>query len=392
MLESADSSCMCTDSDGYAMFINRVTVRVIEIFSSVPGIPSLSSLIVCYMGFLVQGASYAVDLGNLYQVSLPAYSKQADERERLCLAACKTVMSRVAVSSKLGAGLKLSYADVEKYIQKYSYQVADRDFTLVDEGVSQARFNLMVEFVPELINQFLLDNGYVVWGSIRPLTIIWLAVGNDANKQVVNAETNLGLVDKIEQKTKKLGIPVIFPLLDLEDLGKIKLKHIWQQDELAIRVASQRYAADAIFALNLHQSIVGEWNAKAKLKANDSTQEWRGTGPNLEVLIDRNLDLLIDKLLSSYLELEQGDSRASFIISVSNITSLEDYAALLSYLNSLPSIASVMLQKLSVNTIELLVTPVHSKYAVRQDISMEFKLKNLGKSTGDVINYSWLVG
>jgi hypothetical protein len=100
---------------------------------------------------------------------------------------------------------------------------------------------LFVSFDGEALENALRQAGQTVWGSERPLTLIWLAVDwGRGEREIISAEDpqrsrdearsidrNRLLRQRVLDIAERRGLPVAFPLLDTVDLKNISFSDIW---------------------------------------------------------------------------------------------------------------------------------------------------------------------
>ncbi len=119
---------------------------------------------------------------------------------------------------------------------------------------------LEVSFDGDAVEKALKHSGLPIWGSDRPLTLVWLAVdwGNGERVVVAADESSLTsdatrsidrnrlLRERVEHAAATRGVPVAFPLLDTEDLQSVSFSDIWGGFDQRILEASRRYAANSV--------------------------------------------------------------------------------------------------------------------------------------------------
>ena len=119
---------------------------------------------------------------------------------------------------------------------------------------------LELSFDGDAIERVLHGNLKTIWGDDRPVTLVWLAVdwgqgereivGADHGQQSADAtrsiDRNRLLRERIEDTAERRGIPMLFPLLDIEDLQKISFSDIWGGFNDQLIEASRRYDASSI--------------------------------------------------------------------------------------------------------------------------------------------------
>jgi len=119
---------------------------------------------------------------------------------------------------------------------------------------------LIVSLDGSTIERNLRQAGATVWGSDRPLTIIWLAIDwGLGDREIVAAgdperaagdsrsiDRNRLLRERVQTVATMRGLPIVFPLLDAEDLQGIGFIDIWGGFDDPLLEASARYEADSI--------------------------------------------------------------------------------------------------------------------------------------------------
>ena len=119
---------------------------------------------------------------------------------------------------------------------------------------------LIITFDGPAIMRTLRQAGATVWGTDRPLTIIWLAVDwGLGDREIVAAgdpdrgasgrrsiDRNQLLRERVQEIATQRGLPIVFPLLDAEDLRRIGFVDIWGGFDDQLLEASARYEADSI--------------------------------------------------------------------------------------------------------------------------------------------------
>ncbi|MFK8051965.1 MAG: DUF2066 domain-containing protein [Woeseiaceae bacterium] len=126
---------------------------------------------------------------------------------------------------------------------------------------------LWVSFDGVTMTSKLRDAGYAVWGSDRPLTLIWLAMdAPSGSRELVSAEavrmqsetstTPMVLspvVDVAEQLRKALaaattrrGVPLSFPLMDENDQAAVSESDVWGGFDDVVLAASRRYGTGSV--------------------------------------------------------------------------------------------------------------------------------------------------
>jgi uncharacterized protein len=187
---------------------------------------------------------------DLYTVIVPLDPQIAEEREARDLAykdALERVLIRVTGSDEENhlAGLAEYFPNPSRYVLRFRSGL---------EGT------LEVSFDGNAVQQVLRQTRNTVWGEERPLTLVWLAVDwGDGEREIIGADSGRQTADetrsidrhrllreRVEKTAERRGIPVVFPLLDIEDRQSIGFGDIWGGFDQPLIDASRRYGASSI--------------------------------------------------------------------------------------------------------------------------------------------------
>lgn len=187
---------------------------------------------------------------SLYTVNVPLDPEVTQEREARELAyaaAMELVLIRVTGSDDEAhlAGLTEMFPNPSRYVLR---------FRPGPEG------SLEVSFDGSAIEKLLRQTRNTIWEEDRPLTVVWLAVDwGDGEREIIGADSvartpdvtrsidRHGLLrERIEKIAERRGIPIVFPLLDVEDRQGLSFSDVWGGFDEQIIEASKRYGASSI--------------------------------------------------------------------------------------------------------------------------------------------------
>lgn len=283
-----------------------------------PAIPGQSIICLTLLLFVVAPASQAVaiEMTSLYTAQVPLDPEESDPRTAAYRSALQEVLLRVsgsAISSDPEL-FDLLFPSPTSYVVQFRPGEDDTMF---------------VSFDGEAVEEVLRRNGQPVWGSDRPLTLVWLAVDwGQGEREIIGADDpertddeartidrNRLLRERVLEIAERRGLPIAFPLLDTEDLAKVTFPDIWGGfDELVID-ASQRYEADSVLIGRIRPDS-SQRNRWAWHFGTD-VRSWNGE-PELVV------SLIADELAAEFAI--GGDSvLASVVLNVGGITSVDAY-------------------------------------------------------------------
>jgi hypothetical protein len=128
----------------------------------------------------------------------------------------------------------------------------------------------IVGFSPTRVDQALTALNYPVWGAERPLALIWVAVDDGAGGRGMLAANELAadlppataellttIRTDLAAVADERGLPIAFPLLDLEDLNAVTFTDVWGGFDDRVALASARYRADAVLIGRVRPGVLG---------------------------------------------------------------------------------------------------------------------------------------
>jgi hypothetical protein len=190
---------------------------------------------------------WAVEVASLYSAQVTLDQEEADPRARAYEMALADVLLRVSGSelSMDAEMVELLFPNPASYVVQFRPGADD---------------TLWVSFDGDAIQNTLRQAGQTVWGSDRPLTLIWLAVDwGQGEREIIAADDpvrsrdearsidrNRLLRQRVLDIAERRGLPVAFPLLDTIDLQNLSFSDIWGGFDDALIAASERYEADTI--------------------------------------------------------------------------------------------------------------------------------------------------
>jgi len=180
-----------------------------------------------------------------------------DDKERKT--AIRTAMEKVLI--KVSGRRDVVYApEVEQalsnamqHVQQFRYKPLEEPEESADEGAVAAEADapvekvikytqqLWVSFDTKAVNQIMLGAGLPIWGHARPTTLLWLAVEEQGERYILGGNVNDEMKNGLMQSAEDRGLPLLVPLLDLEDQAAVRITDIWGNCKEVINNASLRY-------------------------------------------------------------------------------------------------------------------------------------------------------
>jgi len=277
------------------------------------------ALLVSVLVFTGIPTAWAVEVATLYTAQVALDEKQDDSRQEAYKAALAEVLLRVS-GTQLSSDpemIELLFPSAASYVVQFRPGEDD---------------TLWVSFDGEAIEQVLRQSGQTVWGSERPVTLIWLAVDwGQGDREIIGAgdpdlnrdsgrsiDRNRLLRQRVLDMAERRGLPVLFPLLDTEDQQNVTFSDIWGGFDDQLLIASQRYEADSVLVGRIRpdSNQRNRWNYYFA----DDERIWNGEP---ELVLGLVADRLADEFAIS------GDARMEYVdLNVSGIDSVEAYGGI----------------------------------------------------------------
>lgn len=300
------------------------------------------------MTILFAWSSSAASVPDLYGAAVPVVDKAPESRPDAYSAALAVVLVRASglrnIASTPAAAELLD--DAERFVQQFTYLPDDE---------------IWVAFDGAAVEKALTAAGLPVWGRDRPGILVWIVVDRGNGQRRLLGAADEGEVKKSVLKyARDRGLPLIWPLLDSEDLAAASAADIWGGFGEKVRQASARYGADAVLVARLRsgsrQRLYGSWD----FETGSGNERYQGS-------IAQGLHSVADYLVMRLAQSVGDDGSA--IVSVTGIDSLGAYAETLGYLERLSLVEEVAViearQDVMLFEIRLRGDPLRLRNAIR---------------------------
>jgi uncharacterized protein len=288
--------------------------------------PRLLLISVLWLALTLPAA--ATRVGDLYEAAVPVTSQTAETRER----ALREALAAVLVKATGRRGVN-DFGDTQHILLRASDLVQRFGFE-ADPATGELR--LRAQFDGNAVTGALRDSGLPVWGETRPAHLLWVALRDDGQPRAILDQTVVAQrAPALRDAASARGLPVTFPLMDLEDERNLDFADITGAFDDRILAASRRYRAPHVVAVAMGREggiWVGRWTW---LAADGSKEFWLTTESSLEhalaegihALADRQGQLLALRTASGFAEEAE--------LRVSGVRGLRDYGRLLEFVRGL---------------------------------------------------------
>ena len=278
----------------------------------------------------------------LYDAEVMVAGQEAEQRNKGIDEAFRKVLVRVTGNRSVlqFAELADSLRQGDRYLQQYRYRHLPPPQG--SDGLSESpRRLLKVSFDPVAVDRALRNKGLPVWGANRPATLVWLGVEQNRRRRLALPEQDESLWKTVQKVARERGIPLLSPLLDLEDQSRLRVSDLWGDFESSIRQASKRYTPDAVLTGRLVKR--GRyWSGHWVLYA-EQLKTWESAGDTLEAAAAEGMEVAIDHLASKYVPLAGDTVVARLNLRIEDLRNLAAHGRIRTHLQSLDGVERVVL-------------------------------------------------
>ena len=298
----------------------------------------LAPLLLALAGALRPAAAAVVE--DLFTVELPVADQTTALRLEAFSEAFRQVIVKVSGSDDalLSPAFELPIERSARYVKQFRY--VNRD-PAEGAGFDIGRLYLRIDFDQQLIEGLLREHNFPVWGRERPSSLLVISYDVNENIKLVSEDATPDLIESLDRAATRHAVPVLFPLMDLEDIALVRISDIVSREYDNIATMAQRYAPDAL----LVGQIVGRsgqgWWGDWEVRFADQIFKWRHEASSKQDVVDQVIRHLARILALEYALEDHRRIEQSLLLSVSALEGIERLIEVQKYLGSLNVVESV---------------------------------------------------
>jgi len=223
----------------------------------------------------------AVEVSGLYLSELVANSQSAQDRTQAIKQALYAVLDRILVSDDISKipVVQEMLSSAQNYVKQFQYALIAADET----AETDARL-IRVQFDEDQMLEVLRKSQVGIWSEIRPETLLWLVVEQDGNRQFYNADAMPDIESALALASKIKGVPIIYPMQDLEEQQKISVSEVLGADSRNLLAVSARYEVTSIMAGRIVKK--GDcWQGEWAFYFDGKIKQWNGACQPLKATV-----------------------------------------------------------------------------------------------------------
>ncbi len=298
----------------------------------------------------------AVEVSDLYEAEVPVADKSEASRAAGLGDALLRVITKVSglPGTRSDPTVARAVANPGRFVQQFRYRQAPDSESAQSQAPDQ-RWRLWARFDARVVDGLVRDAGLRVWGRVRPAVMVWVAVDQSGSRRILGGEEAPDLAAIIRETARQRGVPVVLPLLDLEDQGRLRVSDVWGGFRDRIAQASGRYQSNVIFTGRVYRLLPTLWEGRFSLIAGDTVEEWSNQSDILELLLADAVNAMANRLAFRFAGPSGIAGAYGFGLIVSGVRSAGDYARTLNYLSTLEQITDVSVTRVSADEVRFFV-------------------------------------
>jgi len=320
----------------------------------------------------VHAPALATEVRNLYAAEIQVADK--DDEARVAAFGTALLEVVVKVSGSRGAAGNPVIVEAteapERYVQQFRYETVQAPADSAGSDSAEPPLELRVQFDARAVDSLIREAGLPVWGRVRPSVLMLVAVESSGSRELLSSDDPRGWAGFIQGVAAKRAIPVVLPLMDLEDRQRLRASDVWAGFEDNVRPAAARYQSEAVLLGRVYELTPNYWEARWRLLLDDSRSEWLDQGEGLDAVLLAGVHESADRLASRFGGVTGGTVASGVHLNVSGIHTLRDYARTLDYLDSLDEVSRVDVTRVAGESVSFRIDARGGPQAVRQVIAL----------------------
>jgi len=288
-------------------------------------------------------SSFAVEVANLFSATVNVTTQRDSERKSAMAEGFSQVLRRISGSQLILDEPIIVEAlnNAQRYVIGFSYAKPEGGESSGLGDQTEYNYSLKLKFDARAITQLLREAQLPIWGKNRPPLMVWWVL-DDGEREIVNMESAPDLQTIFSQQASLRGVPLIFPLLDLQDSASLETRDIWGFFFDKVKLASTRYGSQNILVGRTF--IQGDQSESRWVLLSENENSWaeKKTGHVIDVLPEA-INFAADALAERYAVSSASGNGALLPIVIYGVDNLQQFAELERFFQTMDIVESVSL-------------------------------------------------
>lgn len=361
-------------------------------------------------------SAQAAIVNNLYQGEVQVAGQTPADWQKAIPLALKQVLVKLTGNQQIDQidAVSKAMTKAQSYVQSYNYLTIP-----AADPAAASTLNIQIRFSPKAVRRIVAQANQNILPNNRPAILVWLVTPDANNQPQLLVDPSNSMVSSLQKQAEMRAFPLVWPKLDSQDLTAFSAAQAWALNINQLKLASDRYHPEKILLGKLQKAGNG-WQANWVFIDNSNGQapigQTQGADAGLAAasgfdFMDKQTVAQMPSPAAAPTPLPNATNEASLpekpqnivttedsavtpstgiILKVDGIHGLDDYAALLNYLRSLSSVASVDTEEMNDDNIVLSIQVNGTSDMLAKDIAVGKKLQPAKDTLDhDVWDYHW---
>jgi uncharacterized protein len=321
---------------------------------------------------------------GLYTALVPVEDHSEKERNRALRQGLQDVLVKLTgtLDIKNQPAVRRLVSDASQYVVAFGYKNLPQD---------NAGQGLEIRYSESDIDGFMRQQQLPVWPARRPALLVWVVTETPGEGQKLTArEESPEVYDELDALFSARGLPVRYPLLDLQDQLTLSVEDAWGLDVDPIARASERYNASGWLMVRAYQTATLDWKSAWMLSLQDEDYFNEVDGVKLDETLAKIANQVVDRVAAKFTYVPSNKA-GQVAVRVSNISDFSDYSSLVALLRGLSMVSDVSVVSVDKTSVEFNlaiqgdVGPMLETLALSQKVSMP----DVAPAPGSQIDLAW---
>jgi hypothetical protein len=294
---------------------------------------------VLMLNFCLLNAAGAVTVEDLYTVEVPVADQTTELRLEAFREAFRQLIIKVSGSDDAlnSPAFERPLQNSSRYVKQFTYLARENEG---DQELGSVLY-LKIDFDQRLVQSLLRENRFPVWGKERPGNLLVISYDVNETVKLVSGETTPELVDMLDEAAEKQGLPLLYPLMDLEDISLIRVNDVVSRHIDKIEIMASRYAPDTLVVGQIVGRSDTGWLGDWEVRFDDQLFKWQHRASSQEVVVSQLVEHLSRILALEYALQSNTNSKQNLLMSISGLEGIRYLNSAKRYLQTLTVVDSV---------------------------------------------------
>lgn len=333
---------------------------------------SLRPLLVPILALVFISQIFAAgEVKNLYEAEIGVADKDRKMRSEAFGLALLQVAVKVSGSRGAAANPVIVEAmrSPDRFVQQFRYRNSE---PVIGAGAASQvpALKLWVQLDAPAVDALIREAGMPVWGRVRPSVLVLVAIESAGGRELLSSDDPAGWAAFMRRAAGERAVPLVLPLMDLEDRSGLRASDVWAGFEDNVRSAARRYESEGVLLGRVYERLPNFWEARWRLLLEDGRHEWVDQGEGLDAVLLAGVHESADRLASRFGGFTGTTSASGVAVNITGIRSLRDYARALNYLGSLDAVSRVDVTRVKSDSVSFRLDARGGRETVRQVIAL----------------------